>query len=241
MRRNDMNMRTGLILAAALCLPVAAAAQEPPPRTLNVSATATIEREPERATILLAVESQAGTAREASQRNAALMERVIAAIRQTGVPAEAIRTVSYELRPEYSRPERDAEPRIVAYRAINMVQVRADPVARVGQVIDGALAAGANRVAGLNFELRNPEAARVDALREAMGRARREAEAVAAAAGQQLGEPMTINVGGYYEPRPPMPSPMAMRAEMAMADTPIEGGQLTIGATVSVVYRLITP
>jgi uncharacterized protein len=233
------------LLLPALLLPLAATAataqEAPPPRTITVSATATIEREPERATVLLAVESEAPTAREASQRNAALMERVLAGVRQAGVPAEAIRTVSYELRPEYSRPDRDAQPRIVAYRAINMVQVRADPVARVGTVIDAALGAGANRVAGLSFELRDPDTARLDALREAMTKARREAEVLASAAGQRLAEPLSINVGGYYEPRPQMAPQMAMRAEMQDVSTPIEGGQLTIGASVNVVYRIITP
>lgn len=238
-----MRMKFSLLLGTALLLPTAAFAQEgaPPPRTITVGATATIEREPEQATIMLAVESEAPTAREASQRNAALMERVLAAVRQTGVAGEAIRTVSYELRPEYSRPERDAQPRILAYRAVNMVQVRADAVARVGAVIDAALGAGANRVAGLNFELRDPESARLDALREAMTRARREAEVLAAAAGQQLGEPLTINVGGYFEPRPQFAPQMAMRAEMQDMATPIEGGQLTISANVNVVYRIITP
>jgi uncharacterized protein len=233
---------TGMLLAGALLLPAAAEAQDtaPPPRTITVSATATVDREPERGTIMLAVESEAPTAREASQRNAQLMERVIAAVRQTGIGAEAIRTLSFELRPQYAQ-DRGTEPRIVSYRAVNMVQVRADPVARVGPVIDAALAAGANRVAGLSFELREPETARIDALRVAMTRARAEAEALAVAAGQRLGEPLTINVGGYYEPRQQYAPAMEMRAQMADVATPIEGGQLTIGATVNVVYRIHAP
>lgn len=236
---------TGGMLVALLLAPTALQAQQPaePPRTINVSATSTIEREPDRAVVLLAVESQARTAREATQQNAQLMERVLAAIRQAGVRDEAIRTVSYELRPEYTRPDRDREPpTIVSYRNINMVQVRVDAIARVGAVIDAALGAGANRVAHLNFELQDSDAARLDALRDAMAKARREADAIAAAAGQRLGEPITINVGQDHI-RPPMPmARMEMDiAAVAPAAPPIEGGQLAISASVHVVYRLLDP
>jgi uncharacterized protein len=232
------------LLAAAVLVPAALAAQTPAdqPRTINVNGMATVEREPDRAVVLLAVESQAPTAREASQRNAQLMERVLAALRQAGVASEAIRTVSYELRPEYSRPERDREPPVIsAYRNINMVQVRVDDIARVGVVIDAALGAGANRVANLNFELRDAESARLEALGMAMAQARREAEAVAAAAGQRLGEPLTINVGTHYAPpRPPMPM-ARMEMDMVAVAPPIEGGQLGVTATVHVVYRIVSP
>jgi uncharacterized protein len=238
-----MKLMTGW-LVAALFVPAAAGAQQPEeqPRTITVAASATVERDPDRAVVMLAVESQATTAREASQRNAQLMESVLAAIRREGIADDGIRTVSYELRPEYTRPEQGREPpRIVSYRAINMVQVRVDAIQRAGVVIDAALEAGANRVTGLNFELRDPESARLEALREAMAKARREAEAIAAAAGQQLGDPLTIHVGQAFVPRPP-PMPMMARAEMDVAlapPPPIEGGQLAITATVNAVYRLL--
>jgi uncharacterized protein len=239
-----MRMISSLLVAAVL-MPAAAQAQvsADQPRTINVGATGTVEREPDRAMILLAVESQAPTAREASQQNAQLMDRVLAALRQAGIRDEAIRTVSYELRPEYSRPERDREPpRIASYRTINMVQVRVDAIARVGTVIDAALGAGANRVANLNFELQDAEGARLEALQMAMTTARREAEVIATAAGQRLGEPLSINIGQHYPP--PRPMAAAPRMEMAMAadvPTPIEGGQLAVMASVHVVYRILDP
>jgi uncharacterized protein len=241
-----MRMTEGSIaaLVAVLLVPGHVAAQEEAERarTITVSATATVEREPERARVLLAVESSAPTAREAAQQNAALMQRVLDAVRRAGVPAEEIRTVSYELRPEYARPEpqRQDPPRIVSYRAINMVQVRVDPMAQVGAVIDAALGAGANRVSSLTFELRDTDAARLAALQLAVQSARRQAEAVASAAGQRLGEPQSIQVGHFAAPPP---APMMARAEAMVMDapTPIEGGQLSIGANVHVVYRIHSP
>jgi uncharacterized protein len=230
--------------AVLLLLPAAASAQgvQAPeqPRTLSVSAVGTVELEPEQGVILFAVESEAGTARAAADANAQRMTQLMAALRRAGIQERHIRTTSYELRPEYARDQRGQEPpRIVGYRAVNMVQVTADTVARMGAVIDGAIANGANRVANIRFQLRDPHAAHLEASAAAMASAWRRALAIAAAAGERLGPAMNINTGGYMPPSPPMPY---ARAEMMMAAdvaTPVEGGTLTVTAHVSVVYRLL--
>lgn len=228
----------------ALLLPVPLAAQTPqppPPRTIAVDATGTIERAPEQAKLLLAVESEAATAAEAGRANADQMDRLVAALRQLGLTGDKVRTVGYDLSPIYGRPEdpRPQEsPRITGYRAMNTVQIQVDSIARVGPIIDAALGAGANRVAGLNFELRDPETARLEALRDAMTSARREAEALAAAAGEELGPPISIQTSGGGRFPPPMPMYRGVAMDMAQATTPIEPGTLTVTATVTVVYRI---
>jgi uncharacterized protein YggE len=234
------------LYALALAAPVTVSAQQtptPPERTVTVNANAMVEREPERAVILLAVESPATTAQQAAAANATKMTALMAALRRVGISGPNVRTVSYELQPQYAneRPmpteQRQGPPRIVGYRAINMVQVTVDTVARAGGVIDSAIAAGANRVAGLSFELRDPQSARNEALRLAVARARGEAEALAEAAGQRLGVPLNISTGGYAVPR--FARDMSVSMEMAQAaPTPIEGGTLAVHANVTIVYKL---
>jgi len=117
-----------------------------------------------------------------------------------------------------------------------MLEVRIDSIGRIGATIDDALAAGANRVAGLTYGLRDPDAATEVALAEAMARARREAETVAKAAGRTLGPPLEIQVGGAsIQPMPMAGARLAMQAEAA---TPIEGGTITVTGSVHVVFRL---
>jgi uncharacterized protein YggE len=94
-------------------------------------------------------------------------------------------------------------------------------------------------VAGLNFELRDPEAARLDALRDAMTSARREAEALAAAAGQTVGPTLSIQTSGGGRFPPPMPMYRGVAMDMAQATTPIEPGTLTVTASVVVIYRIV--
>jgi hypothetical protein len=227
------------LLGLVLMVPVAAAAQTRDTiATVQVDATASVEREPDRAVLTLAVESEASTAQAASQGNAEVMTRVMAALRQAGLQGPAVRTLSIQLHPVYSPvgPNRQDPPKITGYRAVNMVQATIDSIPRVGRVIDRAIGAGANRVAGLSFELEDPQAARVVALTMAVERARMEAEAVARAAGRRLGPAIEIVVSSpQYAPRP-MYADRAMA--MQSADTPVEGGTISITATVHVVYRL---
>lgn len=237
-------MRTIMTVAACLLLPVAAAAQEAaPPRTLTVSSSGTVEREPEQGMVLLAVESEAQNAKAAAEANAAKMSQLVAALRRAGIVDRHIRTLSYELRPEYAQQVRDREPpRIAGYRAVNMVQVTVDTVARMGGIIDVAIGSGANRVASISFRLRDYMAAHIEAVAQAMRNARREAEAVAAAAGERLGSALSINTGGYAPPPAPMYRGDAMVMEQAaLAPTPVESGVLTVTGQVTVVFRLLDP
>jgi uncharacterized protein YggE len=236
---------------AALCvlaLPGAALAQQAQPpteRTVVVTATATVEREPERALLILAVESTGTTAQQAAQANATRMDALTAALRRLGITGPLIRTISYQLIPEYARntatqpPERQDAPRIVGYRAVNMVQITVDSVPRVGGIIDAALQAGANRVAGLNFELKDPQSARLQALRQAVARARSDAEAMAQAVGERLGPPLNMTTHGYAEPRQFRGEAVRMvDAMQAPAPTPIEPGLLEVTASVTITFRL---
>lgn len=238
-------MRRLLSMAMILALPAGVAAQEsadPPPRTITVSAQGMIEREPEEGVVTLAVESEAADARAAADANAQRMTQLVAALRRAGVPERSIRTVSYELRPEYRRQieQRNEPPQIAGYRAINMVQVTVDTVSGMGRIIDTAIDSGANRVANISFRLRDQHAAHIEAAALAMRNARREAEAIAEAAGERLGPALNIQTGGYHAPPPP-PMPMYARGEMDMAaaPTPVETGTLTVMATVNVVYQLL--
>lgn len=238
-------MRYVLISALLAATAAPAAAQTPaarPDRVINVNASGTVQREPERAVITIAVESSAPNAQAAAQANATKMDAVFAALRRVRIVPPKVRTVAYELQPQYARPTRDnpdPTPRVIGYRAVNMVVAEVDTIARVGTVIDAVVTAGANRITNLSFELRDPESARLEALRVAMGRARAEAQTLANAAGQQLGVPVSISSSSHYEPRPyRMEATMRDMVAPAAPPTPVEPGMLTINANVMVVYRM---
>jgi uncharacterized protein len=233
-----------LMLLGAATLPALAAAQQTtaatPQRTIRVTGNGEIQATPDQAHIDLAVETTGSTAREAGEANAQQMDRVIRALVAAGVPREAIETRNYSLYPEYAPPEpRQAQeqPRIRGYRASNMVSVRTTELARVGSLIDTALQAGANRMDAVRFSLRNADAAQAEATRHAVERARRSAETIAAALGVRLGAVLDASTTAELV----RPFPYMARADRAMAEmapTPIQPGEQTVTATVTVVFAI---
>ena len=196
---------------------------------------------PDQATADFAVETTAANAQEAAAENADRMERVIAALVRAGVPRERIETRDYNVYPEYDpRPmEQGGEPRVRGYRVMNTVSATTHEVDQVGALIDAALGAGANRVHGVRFGLRDPQRFRQQAINEAVRRARADAEALAGAMGLRLGmvrEASTLDVG-YGQPVPVL---MAREGAMDMAaqaaPTPINPGEQVVRATVLIVY-----
>ncbi len=245
--------RAAVAAVLALVASTAARAQQPAVggapelvRTITLSATGTVERTPDQAVVSLAVETMAPTAQKAAQQNAQLMDRVVRALREAGIPGDHIRTQYYNLNPEYQytqpAPGRPGEQKLVGYRASNMVEATVDSIPRVGAIIDAAIGAGANRAQGIRFQLKDPEGARREALRVAVANARRDAEALAEASGQQLGELLQLSSSMQVTPPPvPMFAARAQVEAVAPAPTPVEPGQMEITATVSAVYRLGGP
>ena len=231
-------------LALASALPAAAQQPEAPP-FLMISGMGEARIPSDRARVDFMVETQAPTAQAATSQNADRMQRVVAALRTAGGQAVTIETGGYELSPVYRQVPRDESgiPVIEAYRAINHVNVRVDDVTRVGALLDAVITGGANRIAGLSFEAKDPQPARLTALRQAVEKARAEASAVATAMGITLGPPLEVNVSADYMYPPPRPMYREMAMDMAAqaAPTPVEPGEQVVRATVTIRYRLATP
>ena len=212
--------------------------QDQDPPRLHVSGSATVTLPSDRAHVRFAVETEAATAREASAENARRMDAVIRALRETEADGLDIETSGYALQPRYARPERNQARVIEGYTARNHVSATVADTEAVGRLIDAAIEAGANRVAGLSFSASDTEEARKEAVRLAVETARSEAEAMAAALGATLGEPVEVRGGASAPP----PVPFARGAEMmqaADAPTPVEPGDQQVTANVNITYRLI--
>ena len=207
------------------------------------SATGEARVTPDRAQIFVGVQTRAATAAQAGADNARKTRAVIDAVKARGIPAELISTSEYTLYPEYDHgrpPEAEARgPRIIGYIANNNVRVEVRRIDQVGAIIDAALAAGANMGKMIQFMASNVDAARRDALAEAVSRARGDAEALARAAGGSLGPLMELNTQSPPV-RPYMAQAMGRAAAGAMdVATPIEPGQQTLTVWVSGRWRFM--
>lgn len=213
------------------------AAQQEGPGIVEVSGMGTVAVAPDRAVVSFAVETRDERAGAAAAANAAAMNAVISALRAADLEGLTIETFGYALQPEYVMRQQGTERvRVIeGYMALNNIRVGVSDVDAAGAVIDAAIEAGANRVAGLSFVASDTEAARREALTQAVERARAEAATMAAALGHELGAVLEVR-GGAAQPRP-QSDVMLMRAEAA-APTPIEASDQLVTASVSIKFAL---
>jgi len=226
--------------AMAQPLPSPMPGQETEEGTIRVTGQAQIQVPADRVSISFGVETESVSAQEASNLNAAKMEAVIAALRGAGVAGLQIETYGYSLNPEYRVQSREDPNRrsISGYRAMNNIRVTVPRIDAAGQILDVGIGAGANRVVNLQFEATDTREARLEALREAVRGAREEAQTIAEAMGVLLGSPLEVQ-GGASPGEPRMLARAAMMDEVAGMRTPIEAGNQTVSASVTILYRIL--
>ncbi len=226
-------LRSALALAPALALAGPAAGARPP-ATLQVGARATVSRAPDRVYIEVGVKTEARRPDAATADNAARVAAVVAAVRKAAGPGARLTTADYSVAPQYQYHSNGKAPTLSGYVVTNILQVRLDELTRIGAVIDAASGAGANVQQNLRFALRDPEAARVQALAQAAHRARQAARALAAALGLRIVRIVTVRESGApVIPPGPVIHPQAIRMARMAPATPIESGRIRVTAGVN--------
>ena len=226
-------MKTNACLGLALALSLAAPAFGADLRTISMGGHGDVRAAPDMAQIMAGVTTNAATAAQALAANSARMKTVFAALQKLGIPDKNIQTANFSVSPQYASGNNEA-PRLTGYQVNNEVSVRLEDVSKVGAGLDALVAAGANQMNGISFDIAAPapllEKARADAIADARARA----ETYARAAGVSLGTIISISEGGASEP----PRPMYRVLAMSAAPTPVAAGQQSVTADVSVVWEI---
>jgi uncharacterized protein len=158
---------------------------------------------PDRATVMVQIESRASSAAAAAAMNATAAQAVRDALRRMRVDTAAA-TASYHVGPEFGPPrpaDREEAPRVIGYIARTVVRARITQLDQLGPAMDAALAAGATGIEGLFFESSGADDARRAALADAAAAARRDAEVLARAMGGSLGAMIGTSTLGMGDPR----------------------------------------
>jgi hypothetical protein len=184
---------------------------------------------PDRASVTIGAESRSRNPKEAQTQNAAAMTAVQQKLAAAGISKDAIRTLSVDLQLESDWVNGRQVPR--GYVARNMIEVRLDDIARVGEVMDIAVTGGATAVHGVRFDVKERESLEREALKRATADARARAEAAASGAGRAIDRVIRIEEP-TGRPFPPQPQMMARVAEDARAQTPVIAGEIEIRASV---------
>ena len=202
--------------------------------TIVVAGVGRVAVQPDVADLRLGLAVARPTVGAARTEAATTMEAILAAVRGTGVERRDIRTTLLSVQPRYDYRDNQS-PVLTGYELANAVEVTVRDLARVGEVVDASLGAGATSLDSLSFRLADPEPAEREARVLAMAAARARADVLAEAAGLQIFGVSDIVEAGASPP--PMPRMKAERMMLADSPTPIEAGSMEVVVGVTVTYR----
>jgi hypothetical protein len=235
-----------IILASAALLSACASnalaqteegSQEAHKRTISVSGTGRITLSPDLARISIGVQTEAEDAAEAVAENNSQAQAVQDALAGFDIAAEDIRTTNFSIYPRQDYGP-DGEIRSITYVVNNTVFVTVRDLDQIGEILGAVVAAGANNINSIQFDVADREGTNQEALKAAVENARERAQALAEAAGVELGAVQTIEsfLGG---------GPIPMVREFAVAEVeafggavPVSPGEMEITVDVRVVFEI---
>jgi uncharacterized protein len=216
------------LIALLMLMPVGASAQQaatpsPADPVVVTSGEGVVFAVPDRAWITIGAETRAQSPREAQRLNAEAMRPVQEKLKAAGIPADAIRTMGYDVQYEWDYVNNKRVGK--GYVARNTIEVRIDTIDRVGEYLEIAGTSGATSLGGVRFGLKDEAKFEREALRLAVADARAVDRIL------RVEEQGTTNA-------PPVPIQMRMAQANAEAAPPISLGQNEIRARVTVTAAL---
>jgi uncharacterized protein YggE len=207
--------------------------------TITVGGDAEILTAPDRFVISIGFDLQATTldaARDGSQARAAALLGVVA---ERGIEACDVQTEQLSLQPRYDGYSTPGGHTLIGYQASRSLTITLHRIEDVEPLLYAMLAAGANRVDRVHFESSQSLAKRSEARVLAVQAARAKAEAMAAALGQTVGDPLRVEEGAAAQPWQTPTTNYVLNNDTApaLSDT-VASGKIRVHAGVSVVFAL---
>ncbi|WP_108669233.1 SIMPL domain-containing protein [Peribacillus acanthi] len=200
--------------------------------TITVEGTGSIQAQPDRVNVTIGVVTNGSNVTEIQAKNAAVMNQVLASIKQLGIPDSAIQTIQYQIDTQYDYSK--TPPTFIGYKVTNAVNVTINEMGKTGLIIDTAVKNGANFIGSINFTVTAPTAYYQSALTLAVQDAKQKAITLARASGFNK-EPAIVDIQEVFEQGP---RPYMVASAKFDSATPIQPGELSIQAKVIVKFLL---
>jgi uncharacterized protein YggE len=232
---------TKLFWVVSLILLNALAVADNQARTVTVNGTGTAAVLPDKATIMMSIVAQAADLATAQDRAAEVTGDVLDMTDSMDIPRDKVSTTGASVRPDYHWNRDTGEQELRGYIAARQITVEIDDLGKLGEVVEGAVKAGVNQVTPPQLDSSSRKATYRVALQAAAEDARANAKKLAETLDTRLGQVISINAGSNVQ-QPPIPyrgANMAMAAESADAVQSYNPAELSISATVTVVFELV--
>lgn len=239
-----MNLLRHSATAAVLCAAtvhanaaeIQIAVQNP---VIELTVNEVVQSAPDTAQVGAGVQVRAPTASEAMRQNAVQMDRIIARLRQLGIPRADIQTANFSLNAQYQYRNDSQPPAFLGYDASNSVNVTLRKLEKVGETLDALVAAGANNLYGPNFSLEKDQPAKATARKAAYDRSRLQAQEYAGMAG--YAGIRLLEISESFTGMGPMPvtaQAITVTSSRGEAKTAIEPGRVGTGVTLTAKFEM---
>ena len=210
-----------------------------PVRSITVVGTGKASGTPDVAYVNVGVETQADSVQQAVADNRDKMTQLLDALKTLSIADKDIQTTNYGVYTQREpAPEGKGGLGPTSYHVNNQVSVTVRDVSRLGNVLDKAVAAGANNIYGVNFGVADTSKLQAEARTKSIADAKARAESLAKLAGVTLGDVIAVSevIGGsgpiYESPR------MAASAGLGGGGAPIQPGELEVNMSVQVTFAI---
>lgn len=210
---------------------------------LTLSAQATLHKPADELQLTVGVVNFGDNAETALTENSAKMQEVIKAIEEIGLSKSEYETGHFDIHPTYAPhpkdPPPDWKPKINGYEVSNSVSIKTSKLDIAGKLVDAVNKAGANRVENIRFVLHDSRTHWNEAISAATANAISDAKTIAVAASVRLVRLVSIALenANVITPRPNQI--YFARAMASEVEPPIEPGEVTITANVSLIYEIV--
>ena len=233
-------MRRALQAGAVVLVSAAGVAAQPQSpctsatgRSVTVSGTATLRVPPDRVSFTVGVETIAPSVLESFKANNAKTNAVLAALKAKGVQPKEMQTSNLDISTQHD--PRDPEGRKLGFRVANLVTVTREDPGTLSELLQAAVAAGANQAGGLRFFVAEPGRLQARGLDLAFQSARAKAESLASYSKRALGEVVCVSENAGFQPVNKL---MTFQRMDVAAGPGIEAGEEELTFSVTVVFEL---
>jgi uncharacterized protein YggE len=228
-----------LLAACGTATPTVVSGGSAAPTTgVSVTGHGEVRLAPDIAYVTIGVHTTGSNVSDVVAANAEQVASVMASLADLGVAPEDMQTSNFNVYASDSYDPATGLPSGTTYTVDNQVNVTARDLANLGSLLDRAVSSGANSIWGVSFDVADKDASQAEARDEAVQDAVAEAQALAAAAGIELGSVISINyapTGYYYGPYYGMGGG---GGAAEAASTSIVPGQITVSADVTITYAI---
>lgn len=200
--------------------------------TLLVTGQGEVIAQPDVSTITVQSTSRGKNASEAVNTNASQTQKLINALTRSGIAEKDIETLNVSVYPIYKDKinSQNATNNIIAYEATNSITIKVKKVDNTGSTIDLISNTGDYTISGIDFSLEDDKSEKAEALDKAVSDARNKADAIASAARTKITGIKRITADNGFV------SNKIFDAGIASSPTPVQPGDLTVSASVSIEY-----